>query len=223
MFEEERDSEQSSVDEVDKRFVQLRCAEEFQETIAVEQECLCALIVTSFLCPFSAKMLPLVKERLVASELPQARRVRYFHVALVAEEKTDIASLLKKDPVFLATNRPPTELQKKQLHKQAYDNLLELLSFLEVRSTPCMMFFVQGKVVRISDEVADAPRLIATGSSMRKWEACLQNAVVRRNELMREYDEAQRKEKRRLEKERRREARRRAKAEEAEEDEEDED
>ncbi|RNF08245.1 hypothetical protein TraAM80_02818 [Trypanosoma rangeli] len=222
MSDDDRDSEQSSLDEVSKRFVPVRCVEDFQTLVMTEEESLCALVVTSFLCPFSAKVLPVVKEKIIISELPQTRRVRYFHVALLPEEKTDITALLQKDPVFLATNRPPTELQKKQLHKQAYDDLMELLTFLEICSTPCMLFFVQGKCVRISD-VSDAPRVIATGSSVRKWEAVLQNAVVRRNELLQEYDAEKKREKRRIERERRREARRRAKAEEAEEDEEEED
>ncbi|EKF33577.1 hypothetical protein MOQ_002554 [Trypanosoma cruzi marinkellei] len=221
MSDYDRDSDESSLDEISKRFVPVRCMEDFQASVVAEEECLCALVFTSFLCPFSANVLPFVKNNFVLSEEPQTRLVRYFHVALVPEEKTDITSLLQKDPVFLATNRPPTELQKKQLHKQAYDNLMELLTFLEVCSTPCMMFFVRGQCVRISDDVADAPRVIATGSSMRKWKAVLQNAVVRRNELLREYDAEKRREKRRIEREKRREARRRAKAEEEEEDEED--
>ncbi|RNF04089.1 uncharacterized protein Tco025E_08096 [Trypanosoma conorhini] len=223
MSDDERDSEQSSLDEVSKRFVPVRCMEDFQTLVMPEEESLCALVVTSFLCPFSDKILPIVKEKFVLSEAPQTRRVRYFHVALVPEEKTDITSLLQKDPVFLATNRPPTELQKRQLQKQAYDNLLELLTFLEICSTPCMLFFVQGKCVRTSDDVSDAPRVTATGSSVRKWKAVLQNAVVRRNALLREYDAEKKREKRRLERERRREARRRAKAEEAEEEEDEED
>ncbi|ORC93675.1 uncharacterized protein TM35_000015520 [Trypanosoma theileri] len=221
MSDDDRDSDQVSVDELTKRFVPLRCIEDFQMTVAAEKECLCAVVVTSFLCPFSAKFLPPFQEKLVMSQKPQVRRVRYFHVSLVPEEKTDISELLKNDPVFIATKRAPTELQKQQLRKQAYDNLLELLIMLEVRSTPCMLFFVEGKILRVNDEVSDAPRVIATGSSLRKWEMVLQNAVVRRNELMREYDAAQRKERRRIEREKRREARRRARAEEAEEDEED--
>ncbi|KAH9577280.1 hypothetical protein LSM04_001753 [Trypanosoma melophagium] len=221
MSDDDRDSDRSSVDELTKRFVPLRSVDDFQATVAVEKESLCAVIVTSFLCPFSAKMLPLLQEKLVMSQKPQSRRVRYFHVSLVPEEKTDISILLKNDPVFLATKRPPTELQKQQLHKQAYDNLLELLITLEIQSTPCMLFFVEGQVVRVNDKVSDAPRIIASGSSLRKWEMVLRNAVVRRNELMREYDAAQRKERQRIERERRREARRRARSEEAEEDEDD--
>ncbi|KAG8345728.1 hypothetical protein ERJ75_000703300 [Trypanosoma vivax] len=215
------DSDVSSIDELTKRFAPLYCKEDFDNQVVPEQEALCVVVVTSFLCPHSKEMLPIIQQRFVMRDSYQTRRVRYFHVALVPENKTDIKGLLQKDPVYMATKRPPTELQKKDLQRQAYLNLMEFLSFLEVRSTPCMLFFVTGKLVRLSDEVMDSPRLTATGSSMAKWEAVLQNAVIRRNTLMREYDEAKRQERRRLAKERRREARRLAKLEEAEEDEED--
>ncbi|AAZ10780.1 uncharacterized protein TEOVI_000591300 [Trypanosoma equiperdum] len=221
MSDLDRDSEASSVDELTKRFVTLLSKEDFETHVVGEPEALCALVVTTFLCPHSAKLLPLVKERFVLRDRHQTRRVRYFNVALVPEERTNIQQLIEKDPVYIATKRPPSKVQKQELHRQAYEMLVELLLFLEVRSTPCMLFFVQGKIVKDSDDL-NAPRLIAEGSSTAKWEAVLQNAVIRRNTIMKEYDEAKRMEKRRLERERRREARRRAREEEAEENEEEE-
>nr|CCC90072.1 conserved hypothetical protein [Trypanosoma congolense IL3000] len=221
MYDEERDSDASTTDELSRRFVPLLTKADFDAHVGAEVECLCVVVVTTFLCPHSAKLLPLVKERIIMRDLHQTRRVRYFSVALVPQERTNIQQLIEKDPVYIATKRTPTRVQKQELHRQAYGDIIDLMVFLGVRGTPCMLFFVGGKPVQISDDV-NSPRLIAEGCSIAKWEAVLKNGVIRRNTILKEYDEAKERERRRLRREQRREARRRARAEEAEEAEEDE-
>lgn len=146
-----------------------------------------------------------MKARLVTSDhdLKQRRHVRFFHVCACAEEETNIAPLIAKDAAFTISGRQPNEVEVRELHKTAHHQLLDLLHYLDVRSTPCMLFFVRGQRLRYSmmtspspanaaimNAVAGTPRdvLVATGANYLKWKVVLQNAVGVRNDVLKEYD-----------------------------------
>ncbi|EPY41356.1 hypothetical protein AGDE_02569 [Angomonas deanei] len=151
----------------------------------------------------------------------QRRHVRFFHVCACTKEETNIAPLVASDPTFSVTGRQPNEQEVASLQSKAYQQLTSLLHTLAVRSTPQMLFFVTGLPLRYSlilepsaenkkvlqkctlDGTTDPVR--ATGSNLSKWKQVFFNAVVVRNEVLREYDlevkekaRAARKEQRRL-------------------------
>ncbi|CCW60678.1 unnamed protein product [Phytomonas sp. EM1] len=148
-----------------------------------------------------------IKMNLVLSEqdVQKRRHVRFFHVCACMKEETDIRRLIAASPVFKMTGRAPTEQERASLHHMAHKQLVELLHFLEVYSTPSMFFFVRGEKVRYpTKEGADVagvealtnpkgrlyPRdlLVATGSNYVKWKYIMRNAVVIRNEILKDYD-----------------------------------
>ncbi|KPA82349.1 hypothetical protein ABB37_03438 [Leptomonas pyrrhocoris] len=170
-----------------------------------------------------------------AATAVQRRHVRFFHVCACAAEETCIDVLMAADPAFSVLNKKPTPHEIAQLHQTAHRQLYELLALLEVRSTPQMRFYLAGQPLRYSmmSSVAGggAPAgvtaandlIMATGANRVKWARVLENAVVVRNAVMRDYD-AEEKEKARLAraaaKRLAREERRRQEAEEGEEEEE---
>jgi hypothetical protein len=145
-----------------------------------------------------------------ASTAVQRRHVRFFHVCACAEQETCIDFLVASDPAYSLLNRMPTAQEVAQLHQTAHQQLHELLTSLGVRSTPFMRFYLGGQPLRYSMMPADADTpamggiteandlIMATGSNYVKWARVLENAVVVRNVVMREYDAGER-EKARLE------------------------
>lgn len=188
-----------------------------------------------------------MKAKLITTDaqLVQRRHVRFFHVCACTVNETNIQPLIAKDVAFNVTGRRPNKVETSELHRSAYEKLEKLLHTLDVKQTPCMLFFVRGLRLRYSlmpvggetpaSDYSVSNRMIrpsgekdwiwACGSNIVKWKHLLHNAVVVRNEMLRSYDEeirAKLKEERRLKrKEERLERRRQQQLEEAEEEEED--
>jgi len=80
----------------------------------------------------------------------ERRHVRFFHVCACIEEEANIKPLVAKDVAFSVTGRKPNEAEAAELKRVAYEDLVNLLHTLEVRSTPCMLFFVRGLPLRYS-------------------------------------------------------------------------
>ncbi|EPY25091.1 hypothetical protein STCU_03950 [Strigomonas culicis] len=174
----------------------------------------------------------------------QRRHVRFFHVCHCEKGEVNIAPLIAADPTLTLTGRQPNAQETAAFHEKAHTQLLELLRTFNVYSTPTLLFYVKGEPLRYSscknttndalrqivstvDAKGDRDVLRAGGINLPKWEDALNNAVVLRNDLMREYDAAvkqklkeERKEARRLARLARRQQK---KDEEAEEEEEEED
>ncbi|KAG5468318.1 hypothetical protein LSCM1_02298 [Leishmania martiniquensis] len=151
---------------------------------------------------------------------PQRRNVRFFHVCACMEEETCIDFFIAEDPAYSLLNKQPTTQEVALLHKKAHQQLTELLNLLEVHSTPTMRFFLAGQSLRytampsgcsgaaaLTNVTAETDTLQATGANWIKWSQVLQNAVVVRNEVMREYDTEEREKARAARAEARRQAR----------------
>eukprot|EP00796_Vickermania_ingenoplastis_P007302 gene7302-5144_t len=182
-----------------------------------------------------------LKAKLITTtrDLKQRRHVRFFHVCACTVDETNIKPLVAKDVAFSVTGRKPNEVETAELKQTAYEQLVKLLHTLEVRSTPCLLFFVRGLRLRYSlmgdsvdpgnkvNPMGEKDWIVAHGANLVKWRKIFMNAVVVRNEMLKEYDaevrarlRAERKEKRKQE---RLERKRRQAEEEAEEDEEEDD
>lgn len=142
-----------------------------------------------------------IKEDFILSQrdVEKRRHVRFFHVCACTEEETDIQRLIAEDPAYTVSGRKPNELEVRELHRTAYRQLVELLHSLEIRTTPCMLFFVRNQRLRYSLMHDPAPEnkvrtmgvrdnIIATGCNFVKWKRIFMNAVVVRNEMLKEYD-----------------------------------
>lgn len=280
--------------------------EDFEENVLKDNENLCAVIVTSTLCPHSgirklkypkivmpgsmgekkeneydegsvedepeedepededeedeeeedgrsggkprSRFFDEMKAKLITTDhnLVQRRHVRFFHVCACTVDETNIQPLIAKDPAFNATGRKPNKVETAELHRSGYEQLEKLLQTLDIKQTPCMLFFVRGLRLRYSlmpvgDEALASENstsnrrvrpngekdwISACGANIVKWKYLLRNAVVVRNEMLRPYDEEVRaklkEEKRQKRKEERLEQRRRRQLAEAEEEEEEE-
>lgn len=179
-----------------------------------------------------------VEEHLVrrSATVAQRRNVRFFHVCACAEEETCVDFLIAADPAFTVLNKKPTPSELAQLHKTAHKQLHDLLTLLEVHSTPMMRFYLAGQPLRYSmmgsvgdgatpkGVTADNDVVVATGANRVKWARVLENAVVVRNTVMRDFDNAERERARLARAEARRlarEARKRGEVEEGEDEEDD--
>lgn len=144
-----------------------------------------------------------MKEKLISSSqnLTERRHVRFFHICACAVEETNIKPLLARDAALNITGRKPNEVEIAELHQTAYNELVTLLHLLEVRCTPCMLFFVCGLPLRYSlipsdtsspenrvRPMGDRDKLWAHGANVVKWKKVLFNAVVVRNEMLKMYD-----------------------------------
>ncbi|CCW66510.1 unnamed protein product [Phytomonas sp. Hart1] len=148
-----------------------------------------------------------IKKNLILSkqDLRKRRHVRFFHVCACMKEETDIRRLIAASPIFKMTGRVPTEQERVSLHQVAHKQLIELFHFLEVYSTPTMLFFVRGERVRYpikedtntpgGDGTTNLKRglypldlLVATGSNYVKWKYVMRNAVAVRNTILKDYD-----------------------------------
>lgn len=183
-----------------------------------------------------------MKAKLITTskDLKERRHVRFFHVCACTVEETNIKPLVAKDVAFSVTGRKPNEVETAELHQTAYEQLVQLLHVLEVKRTPCMLFFVRGLRLRYSlippdtvgpgnkvNPMGEKDWIVAHGANLVKWRKIFYNAVVVRNEMLREYDAEVRarlrQERRERRKQERLERRRRRAEEEAEEDEEEDD
>lgn len=175
--------------------------------------------------PKRSRFLADVKARMIDSgkNLSQRRHIRFFQICACVEEEAEVERLIARDPTYAMYGRRPNEFELRELRRTAHKELVELIRDLEVRSTPCMLFYLKGQPVRYSMVLdaasgnrADAPAakdvIVATGSNWVKWRRLLQNATVVRNELLKEYDavvrEAAKQEQKRLRKLQRAEERR---------------
>ncbi|KPI87069.1 hypothetical protein ABL78_3831 [Leptomonas seymouri] len=141
-----------------------------------------------------------------AATTAQRRNVRFFHVCACAKEETCIDFLIAEDPAYNVLNKKPTPQEISQLQQTAHNQLKELLALLDMRSTPQMCFYLAGQPLRYSmmsstaDAASSAPAgiteandlIVATGANRVKWARVLENAVVVRNAVMRDYDAAER-------------------------------